>query len=91
MDAPARFFNLAGEMNRAYWVWPRRAESPGGSKLAAGIRSFGGYARPIPIESKQISSFYMTSEKVLPTEARRAAGSVAHDTFDRPFACSSAK
>jgi flavin reductase (DIM6/NTAB) family NADH-FMN oxidoreductase RutF len=35
---------------------------------------FGGFRQPIPLESTQTFRFYMLSENVLPTEARRAAG-----------------
>jgi hypothetical protein len=75
MDAPTRFFN-DDELNRDY-----KAASPTHSVLA-----YGGLPRPIPLESTQIYSFFMLSKKVVPTQARRAAGSVAHNKFDRILA-----
>ncbi|WP_250452206.1 hypothetical protein [Caballeronia sp. ATUFL_M2_KS44] len=75
MDARRRFFN--------------ENELTGFCKAALAtlsVLAYGGFRRPIPLESTQIYSFFMPSETVVPTEARRAAGSAAHDTLDRSLA-----
>jgi hypothetical protein len=51
--------------------------------MTGGERVFGGYRQPIPLESTQTLSFYVTFEKVLPI-AWRAARPVRHHTINTP-------